>query len=109
MTPDQIAYLQWRVSVLRDRLTQRLASEHAIVREHAREHHQWAAMMLSLTTTPASAYTVTQKVWHAWLVEAEQLYRDYYNVNDYSLYLRLAMDNSAKRDKALAMEAERAA
>lgn len=109
MNRDQIAYLEWRISVCRDRLRQRLESPHAIVHQHALEHRDMAAMLDSLTTTPEAAYTGAQTIWRDWLVEAERLYRDYYNVNDYTLYLRLAGDNSAKRDKLLALEAERAA
>ncbi len=63
MTPDILAHLQWRVSVCRDRLKQRLESPHVIVREHALDHQQIAAILDSLTTTPETAYTGEQRAW----------------------------------------------
>ena len=102
MTPAIITHLLWRVSVLRDRLKQRLASPHEIVRHNALEHQQVAAMLDSLTTTPESAYTDAQRVWLTWLVEAARLYQEYDWRADYAGYLAACSANSINRDMALA-------
>lgn len=56
-------YLEWRIVVMTDRLTQRLKSEHATIREHAQEHQHTAKLYRLLRDTDASLLNAEQRIW----------------------------------------------
>lgn len=101
MTPQQYAYMRWRLEVNRFMLAKRLVSEHAVIRRYAKQHRYESWRLEQAARIPPERHNRKQAAWYEWICSTADLYERYCPNVEHPEYRAGAIRLREHRDAAL--------